>query len=75
MKDASLVVDHRLAVNPATADAMPRLDREQLWRGLVLRMRCPDAFLPGLDECRIEQAAEDRSSEGCASGTRRYSTG
>lgn len=58
MKDASLVVDHRLAVNPATADAMPRLDREQLWRGLVLRMRCPDAFLPGLDECRIEQAAE-----------------
>jgi hypothetical protein len=58
MSGAPLVVEHRLAVNPATPDAMPRIDRDQLWRGLVMRMRCPDAFLPGLDECRIEQASE-----------------
>lgn len=58
MRITPLVVDHRLAVNAAANDAMPRLDRAKLWRGLVLRMRCPDAFLPGLDECRIEQSAE-----------------
>ncbi len=58
MSSEPLVVDHRLAVNPAAAGAMPRIGRQQLWRGLVLRMRCPDAFLPGLDECRIEQTTD-----------------
>ncbi|MDW8479251.1 MAG: SRPBCC family protein [Xanthomonadales bacterium] len=57
MSALPLVVDHRLAVN-APRGALPRLDRAQLWRGLMLRMRCPDAFLPGLDDCLIEDEGD-----------------
>lgn len=50
------VVSDRRAVNPPGA---PRLDRAQVWEGLVLKAREPVRFVPAISRCRVLERGDD----------------
>jgi hypothetical protein len=44
---------HLVEINDPLNPLLDPLNREQLWRGLVLRAEIPKAFVPWLDRCNI----------------------
>lgn len=49
-------------VNSSPADpSIPTVTREQVWNGLKLKARCPQAFIPSFDDSRVVEESDDRS--------------
>jgi hypothetical protein len=44
---------HLIEINDPLNPLIERLNRDQLWRGLVMRAEQPKAFVPWLDQCNI----------------------
>ena len=42
-----------------TDRATPTLTREQVWNGLKLKARCPEAFIPSFDDSRVVEEREN----------------
>lgn len=49
--------EHIVAVNDLNNPFTLIIRRHQLWHGLMLRIRSPELFIPGVDEVRIEEIA------------------
>lgn len=45
--------EHLVEINDPANPLLPRLSRDQLWRGLMHRVEDATPFLPGLDACVI----------------------
>ena len=45
--------EHLIEINDLNNSLVPRMTREQLWNGLVLRAEFPKLFVPYLDSCAI----------------------
>ncbi len=45
--------EHLIEINDLNNSLVPRMTREQLWNGLVLRAEFPKLFVPYLDACSI----------------------
>lgn len=55
---------HLIEINDPLNPLIDRLNRDQLWRGLVMRAERPTDFVPYLDRCKIlDRSAESISRE------------
>ncbi|NEX63476.1 SRPBCC family protein [Noviherbaspirillum galbum] len=59
---------HLVEINDPLNPLIDTLNREQLWRGLVLRAELPKSFIPWLDSCTITEKHESGVSRVCRYG-------
>lgn len=52
--------DHLIEINDPLNPLIEALTRAQLWRGLMLRVRSPNLFVPWLDDCTIVRRSVDQ---------------
>ncbi len=60
---------HLVEINDPLNPLIYRLNREDLWRGLVVRAESPDIFQPNLDRCHITDRSEASISRELHYGT------
>lgn len=51
--------EHLIEINNFDNPAADRLNREQLWYGLLLRVREPTLFIPHMDACDLTEVSEN----------------
>lgn len=50
--------EHLVQINDEDSPLSYFLNREQLWKGLVIRAEAPDLVMPGLESCKITERGE-----------------
>lgn len=50
---------HLVEINDPLNPLIDPLTREQLWRGLVMRVESPKLFIPWLDECKLLSRSDE----------------